>query len=498
MPHTMNWMTSFAGPSWRGEHRFLRIICLALLLPNLCFLTVAYLARSLPVQPIRESISLALDRGDILTQTKDFVFLDSARGVEPYGDSSIMRMALYRGDSKWRDTIAPRSLKAADDVVRHPAEELSGAVFGTLQFDPNSGYIHRYWFGNMAVTSFLLFVFDVRQARLVLMNSSYLLFLLMALAAARVSKRVLTMTGFLAAFGILFSSLPYHGQTFGYAPAFIWSQMTAVAVLLFWRRLPRLGFLIPFTMVLGGVAAYLEPMSGAFCIGSSWVFLLTYLSVAETMTCRTAFQLAALATAGFLVGFLASVLFKQALVMVVFGWDQTIPVFLAELRWRMSSTGPSGESLTVLKSLKQVIDSTPYLTFGSSGLAKLLDYGSAFAFASGLTGAVADLLRSRARGQEWGERLFQYLAVLAPMGIIMAWFALLPNHNFIHAWITVRLLFIPLGMAWLLLYWAVQNLFFRETTPAVVAAGLTTAGRPATLTPDALVAGDAARTRHGT
>src|ERR1700733_2627263 len=75
------------------------VVC-ALLLPNIGFLGVHYIARCLPVQPIRERIALAITRGDILTDTKDFVFLDSARGMEPWGDANTLRMAIYRGTSR--------------------------------------------------------------------------------------------------------------------------------------------------------------------------------------------------------------------------------------------------------------------------------------------------------------------------------------------------------------------------------------------------------------
>ena len=279
------------------DSRVWAVVAAASVLPSCAFFLISYVARSLPLEPIKARIALALHRGDIQTETKDFVFLDSARGVEPFGDSCILRMTLHRTSSKWEDAFAPRLLPSVDNVRRHPAQELQGAVFGTIQFDPNVRYHQRYWFGNVATTSFLLSVFDVRQARLFLMNASYLLFMLFPVAAARISSRAMFDMAIVSAFGILFSSLPYHGQAFAYAPAFIWSQVTAITLLLLYRHIKKSIVLTSSTMILGAFAAYVEPFSGAFAIGASLVFLSVYVIERERTSAKACLRSAAVAMA---------------------------------------------------------------------------------------------------------------------------------------------------------------------------------------------------------
>jgi len=438
------------------ERRLILPIAGALLLPNLAFVLISYAARSLPVEPIKGHLALALYRGDILTQTKDFVFLDSTRGVEPYGDADIMRMALYRGGSAWMDAIAPRLLAPADGVDRHPAELLHGAVFGDIAFNPSGGYYHRYWFGNIATTSFLLYAFDLRQTRLVVMNTSYLLFMLIPLLAARISSRMLTVMGFVGVFGILFSGLPYHGEAIGYAPAFIWSQIVVVITLLLWRRLADARFRIVLNLVLGAGAAYVEPMSGGFLMAAALLFLANFFMAPTALPRSHSFQRAALAVAMFLAGFLSSILFKQVLVFAVFGWGQTFGAFITELKWRM---GLTGEKITIMKELKELGGNTIFLTFGSPLLAKLLCFGSLAALLGGAAMASVDVSLQRNRSSLWRDRCIEYSAFLTVIAMVGAWYVALPEHTFVHAWITVRLLYLPFCMSALLFYWSARNLY---------------------------------------
>ncbi len=454
MSENKNILTSTSRFPFLHKRRWLSLpVLLALVIPNLAFLGVHYAARSLPVEPIRDHIAIAIGRGDILTDLKtfDILYLDSSRGVEPWGDANCLRAAIYRGPSKWKDALAPRFLEPADGVERHPAEELGGTVLGTLVFDPQSGYYHRYWHGNVAITSFLLSVFDVRQARLALMNASYFLFMLIPLLAYAHSKTLGIVLGIICGFGIWFSGLPYHGQTFAYAPAFIWSQFAVLPAL--WLRraaLPDESFVL-LGLVLGAIAAFVEPMSGAFLMGGCLFFLTLYFSQTKTGRRQEAFRTAATALAAFLAGVICSFLFKQTIAALFFGWDQTFGVLLTKLWWRMGLTGERVTALQVVGALKVNVG---YLTFGSPWLSKLLVYGSVTAFLAGSMFMVIDIRRNK-----WSDRFFDYIAVLVCMVMFLVWYIVLPSHTVIHAWITVRLLYIPFALSWVLLWLSVQATF---------------------------------------
>jgi hypothetical protein len=43
--------------------------------------------------------------------------------------------------------------------------------------------------------------------------------------------------------------------------------------------------------------------------------------------------------------------------------------------------------------------------------------------------------------------------------MFLVWYTVLPSHNVIHAWITVRLLYIPFALSWVLLWLSVQATF---------------------------------------
>lgn len=430
-------------------------ILLALILPNVCFFGIHYVARSLPVEPIRQRIATAIYRGDILTNTQDFVFLDSARGAEPYGDACTLRMAIYRGPSRWKDALAPRLLKAGDGKERHPAAELSGAVFGTLAFDPGSGYIHRYWHGNVAITGALLTLFEVREARLVLLTTSYFLFMLVPMVALAISKRLGVILGVICGFGIWFSSLPYHGQTFAYAPAFIWSQAAVLPVLWFRSRPGPERSAIPLGLVLGAVAAFLEPMSGAFVMTGCLIFLSLYFAAPDSLHRPEAFRSAAVGLGAFLAGLLFSVVFKQTIAALFFGWNSTYGAFYTELRWRM---GITGEKVGLVKLIQSVVSNLPLLTFGSVWLARALEYGSGLAFLGGVLLAVRDIVRNRET-----HRWFDYAAVSLCLALMAGWYFVLPSHNAIHAWITVRTLYLAFSLTWVLVWLSMRGNLAPET-----------------------------------
>ena len=441
-------------PSVLIRRWFSPTIVLAIVIPNLTFLGVHYAARSLPVQPITDRVALALNRGDILTDTKTFVYLDSTRGDEPWGDANTLRMAIYRGPSKWKDALAPRLLKPADGIERHPAAELSGAVFRTIAFDPQSGYYHRYWHGNVAIASFLLTVFDVRQARLVLMNSSYFLFMMIPLLAYAHARRLGIILGVICGFGIWFASLPYHGQTFAYAPAFIWSQFVVLPVLWFQRAAGPDRSVIPLGLILGAIAAFVEPMSGAFVLTGCLLFLSLYFSVPDSDRGRVAFEKSARGLAAFLAGLFCSLLFKQITVAPFFGWGQTFGAFIAELIWRI---GLTGEKVTYFRLVETVGANLIYLTFGSFLLMKVLVFTSGGAFLIGSTLTAIDIARNKQN-----EYLFDYIAVLVSITLVAGWYFILPSHNVIHAWITVRLLYLPCALSWVLLWLSAQALLTRR------------------------------------
>lgn len=412
----------------------------ALLVPNIAFLGIHLAARLLPVELIRDRVARALERGDILTDTQQFVVFDSTRGVEPWGDANTLRMAIYRGTSAWRDAFAPRLLTPADGVERHPTQELRGAIFGGMAFDPASGYYHRYWHGNVPVASVLLFLLDVREARLILMQASYFLFMLLAFAGARAGGRAALLCLSLAVMGIWFSSLPYHGQTFAYAPAFIWSQTVALAGL--WRAgQPRSPFsLVILGLILGAVAAFLEPMSGAFVLAACLFFMTVYFSQPGETRGRKHLGIAAVGGAALLAGMASSLALKQIAAALVFGAGPVLGIFFSKLAWRI---GLSGEAVSFSQVVETLDKHLIYLTFGSRWLAEVLVVLTATAAAAAAALAVLDIRRNGARSRRW-----DYIALAGSIALVMCWYAALPSHTVIHAWITVRLLYVPFALCW--------------------------------------------------
>jgi len=63
------------------------------------------------------------------------------------------------------------------------------------------------------------------------------------------------------------------------------------------------------------------------------------------------------------------------------------------------------------------------------------------------------------RRNKWSDRFFDYIAVLVCMVMFLVWYIVLPSHTVIHAWITVRLLYIPFALSWVLLWLSVQATF---------------------------------------
>jgi hypothetical protein len=149
------------------------------------------------------------------------------------------------------------------------------------------------------------------------------------------------------------------------------------------------------------------------------------------------------AVTAFVLGAAATVLVKQALALGLVGHGAA-GSFLKHLRLWMSVPQPGRHVPGILQPYLGLLLQSSKLTFGSrpAGFAVIAATGAAWAVAA----ALGWRLRESAAGRD--------LLILLGSALVPAvWVLLLPNHTYVHAWLMVRLLVVPISLAPVALCW---------------------------------------------
>jgi uncharacterized membrane protein len=149
------------------------------------------------------------------------------------------------------------------------------------------------------------------------------------------------------------------------------------------------------------------------------------------------------AAAAFVLGAAATVLVKQGLALGLVG-EGAAGSFLKHLRLWMSAPEPSRHVPGILKPYVGLLSQSSTLTFGSRPA------GFAVIAAAAVAWVVAAVRGWRRRDSSArGDLLILLGAALVPI----VWVLLLPNHTYVHAWLMVRLLVVPISLAPVALFW---------------------------------------------
>lgn len=422
-----------AGPLARG----VAIVVFA----NLLFLALLVVAPAGP-HVAAARVRKAFETGEI--ETNASLPLDRRRGSFQYNDCLILQMLANEDSSPFARAVAPKVYVKGPSW--RPCEVLRDLVVNRV--DPETLILKRYsryWHGCSAVTGFALRWMELRRLRSLLAGAVWLGIGALALAAYRSGFRVRRAGLVIALAAATVWGVQYYSPGLSQGPGDA-LLLFALATLAAWPGMTaRLGTIVPYAAAFGAAVVFFEMFTGQLPTAVAWLAVLTLAAARDerrqgaisapraVLAAVTAFGLAAAAT----------VLVKQALALLLVG-PEAGQGFLEHLDRYMSLPEANGRWPGFLLPFVRLAQYSGALTFGNRAAGYVLILATALAWLA------AAIRYWRQRGSDQGRDL---LVLFGAALVSMFWILLLPNHTYIHAYLMVRLLVVPLSLAALALCW---------------------------------------------
>ena len=442
-------------------------------LANAAFLGFGLGAAMLPRAPLIARVQEAFASGDLIDE--DWPGLQTRHGFDQYNDCSILQMITNRDDNLLAHAVGPLIYNKNSGETDKCAT-LRRIVNEGPQVAPLVFRYTRYWHGYNPVTAALLQFFDVGDARKALTLGLYGALALLVAAAGTRHRGLFALAASIAVTGALFWAIPYFGPCFTHAPGDIFVVL-GLACLFRWRhRLSRLDSLVPFCAVYGAGVVYLEFLTGQLPTAAGLLFATAYLIARarpepENQP-RQAWRFALAGLLAFGVGAVLTVAIKQVLAVVIVG-PEALGSFVEYLgryvnpspgaslsHFRETWASPQDSLLrSTLKSFYVVLKEGANLTYGSRPGAVLL-YAAA-----GLAWLAAGYLAFRRSVQSARS---DFLALAAGASLIVLWTWTFQTHTTIHKFWMVRMLLVPLSLAWGGLAWQLITIPVENRAAAAV------------------------------
>lgn len=445
-------------------------------LANAAFLGFGLGAAMVPRAPLIARVQEAFASGDLIEE--DWPGLQTRHGFDQYNDCSILQMISNRDDNLLAHAVGPLIYNKNSGETDKCAT-LRRIVNEGPQVAPLVFRYTRYWHGYNPVAAALLQLFDVGDARKALTLGLYGALLLLVAAAGTRHRGLFALAASIAVTGSLFWAIPYFGPCFTHAPGDIFVVL-GLACLFRWRdRLSNPDTLVPFCAVYGAGVVYLEFLTGQLPTAAGLLFATTYLIARarpepENQP-RHAWRFALAGLLAFAFGAVLTVAIKQVLAVVIVG-PEALGSFLEYLgryvnpspgaslsHFRETWASPQDSLLrSTLKSFYVVLKEGANLTYGSRPGAALL-YAAA-----GLAWVAAGYLAFRRSVQSARS---DFLAFAAGASIIVLWTWTFQTHTTIHKFWMVRMLLVPLSLAWGGLAWQLITIPVENRAAAAVPEG---------------------------
>jgi hypothetical protein len=377
--------------------------------------------------------------------TVSYRWFDTRRGVFQHNDCLVLEMLSNRHFSTLERALAPRTYVTEDN--HNPCALLRALVVERV--DPTTLILAdrftRYWHGYNALTGLALRYMDLGDFRRLLRGAVWLSIGVLALATFR--------SGFLAR---------RTGLTIALAAATVWavqyfapglSQGPGDGLLLLGLAgvaarptlTVRLAAVVPYAAGFGAVVAFFEMFTGQLPTAVGWLAALTLAAARdeERLGDLPPPRAVLAAVSAFVLGAAATVFVKQALALAFVG-PKAAGSFIEHLRLWARVPDPASHVPGILRPFLGLMWQSGTLTFGN----RVAGFGLMAAIA--IAWVVAAVRGWRRRGSEPGRDV---LILLGSALVPVVWVLLLPNHTWVHAWLMVRLLVVPVSLAPVALCW---------------------------------------------
>ncbi|MGE5276667.1 MAG: hypothetical protein ACM3SU_06715 [Acidobacteriota bacterium] len=411
-------------------------------LANLLFLALMVFA---PGDPglMAARIRTAYATGEL--GTISYLWFDTRRGVFQHNDCLVLEMLSNRHSSTLERALAPRTYVTEEE--HNPCILLRALVVERVE--PATLHLAdrftRYWHGYNALTGLALRFMELADFRRLLRAAVWLSIGALALGTLR-SGPIARRTGLTVAlaaatvWGVQYSA---PGLSQGPGDAMLMLGLAVVAARP--KIAARLDRIVPYAAGFGAVVVFFEMFTGQLPTGVAWLAALT-LAAARDEEARGGIappRAVLAAVAAFALGAAATVLVKQALALALVG-PAAPGSFLKHLRLWMSVPESGRHVPGILLPFRSLVGQSGTLTFGSRVA------GYALIAAAAAAWMIAAVRGWRRRESAQGRDVLILIgAALVPV----AWTLLLPNHTYVHSWLMVRLLVVPISLAPVALFW---------------------------------------------
>jgi hypothetical protein len=410
---------------------------------NGVFLGLLLVAASVPADRLAERAMASFESGAL--STTDWLPFNSDIGWHQYNDCVILQMISNDGS---------RFAKAIGPILYYPPEfrRFCGA-FHQMLLDENyrtvleSFQYTRYWHGHNAVAAIILSFADFSALRVMLKAAMYISVLGLAVLAwlSPGSLRFfgIGMGGFLG----LFWGLPYYAQSPSHGPGDMAVVLGFVGLVTLLRRGCLADTYLLACGAFGAVAVYMEFLTGLLPTAVAFLAPLSFVG-AERAGIGSGRRVdrwlfVALALAAFSFGAVLTVIMKQALATMIFGWP-VIDAFSSSLQNYATNPdfGVENRLVGALYALATMVGRWgTILSYGSLVGAVALFVGSLSAWIA------AGVLAIRSRSTSDLDRFF---ALALGAMLVFVWILLLPTHASGHPHM-VRILVAPIACGWIAL-----------------------------------------------
>jgi hypothetical protein len=413
-----------------------RLSALAFFLMFLAAVSGLILITYIPRSDIRKNIKSAYDRGMLNVSWSHH--REVVEGIDTFSDAAIANFALDKNPNRLLNALSPRYSTPGGRPGWMPEQDLLSWVSEPAQMQPLGG-TNRYWFGHMALSKPLLWVFGVRGAREIL----FCLIILGALASVRATQKhapgLTPQVWCLCAGLFTCSGVFLFGKLWVQNPVYLAPWGVTLCCLFFYKHTKASVYRSVLPVMLGAASNFVENATGVVLVSlSTYVVVDYFYHVRERKAGRC---LALLNASGQVLRFVAAftffIILKLALLSAIIGTDSTFGAFARAVAQR---TGVAGQL-------------NPWLIFEAVvGSARSMVFWDAFFTPSlilfSLAGGLAVLLGAMlwlSRGDSKGRMALDYVVLGVPLVLTACWYLLFSNHTFVHSFIMARFVFLPMA-----------------------------------------------------
>ena len=374
-------------------------------------------------------------------------------------DCLVLQMLLNPASSRLKRALAPQVYYREDwhrpcDVLRDIVEQglkpdtvTSGTIVG-------EGYA-RYWHGYNVVTALALRMMEVKQFRWLLVVCVGLAIGLLASATVRSGAHARRAGLIIAVTAGTLWAIPHFALEFtiGTGDALL---IAALAVILAWPRITvRLETIVLFGAAYGATVVFFEMFTGQLPIAFAWLGALTLAAARDEHRPAGIAPAVSVITvlAAFCLSAVLTVLIKQLLALTL-AEPGAATAFLGHLTLYSGLSKDEGSSVPLIAPFIGILRETRLLTAGYSAAG----YGVMAATAIGWIAAA---------GIAWHHRRDfkgQDLAIILALSLVpVGWVLILRTHSFLHPWVMVRIMIIPISLVPVALWWPTESRTIRWT-----------------------------------